>query len=109
MKIEITLFDQAEENPTGNVVEVALTEHGYLSAETVREIVSSRAQRLVLQEVSLGHLEQPWFWSVALAAGAEELELVLTEGGSLGWVEESLKRFSGVAQEVVPGVVLGMA
>lgn len=80
MKIEITLFDQAEENPAGDVVEVALTEHGYLSAETVREIVSSEAQRVVLQEVSLGLLEQPWFWSVALATGAGELELVLGEG-----------------------------
>lgn len=91
MKIEITLFDQAEENPTGEVIDLAFTEHGYLSAETVRSIVQSTAERVVLQEVSLGLLEQPWFWSVALAAGAEELELVLIEGESLGWVEESFE------------------
>lgn len=109
MKIEITLFDQAEENPAGDVVEVALTEHGYLSVETVREIVSSEAQRVVLQEVSLGLLEQPWFWSVALATGAGELELVLVEGQGLGWVEETLKRVSWIAQEVVPGAVVEVA
>lgn len=50
----------------------------------------------MLQEVSLGLLEQPWFWSVALATDAEELELVL--------VEESLRQVSSVAQEVLPGV-----
>ena len=109
MKIEITLFDQAEENPTGDVVEVVQTESGFLSAETVRSIVQSTAGRVVLQEVSLGLLEQPWFWSVALATGAEELELVLVEGESLGWVEESLKRVSSVAQEVLPGVKVGLA
>lgn len=106
MKIEITLFDQAEENPTGEVIEVAFTEHGYLSAETVRSIVQSTAERVVLQDVSLGLLEQPWFWSVALATGASELELVLVEGESLGWVEESLKQVSSVAREVLPGVVV---
>lgn len=106
MKIEITLFDQAEENPTGEVIEVAFTEHGYLDAQTVRNIVQSTAERVVLQDVSLGLLEQPWFWSVALATGAEELELVLVEGESLGWVEESLRRVSSVAQEVLPGAVV---
>lgn len=109
MKIEITLFDQAEENPTGEVIEVAFTEHGYLDTQTVRNIVQSTAERVVLQDVSLELLEQPWFWSVALATGAEELELVLVEGESLGWVEESLKRVSSVAQEVLPGVVVRVA
>lgn len=108
MKIEITLFDQAEKNPTGEVIDLAFTEHGYLSAETVRSIVQSTAGRVVLQEVSLGLLEQPWFWSVTLATDAEELELVLVEGGILGWVEESLKRISSVAQEVPPGVEVGL-
>ena len=108
MKIEITLFDQADENPTGEVIDLAFTEHGYLSDETVRSIVQSTAERVVLQNVSLGLLERPWFWSVALAAGAEELELVLVEGESLGWVEESLKRVSSVAQEVLLGVVVGV-
>lgn len=50
----------------------------------------------MLQEVSLGLLEQPWFWSVALATDVEELELVLVEG--------SLRQVSSVAQEVLPGV-----
>lgn len=109
MKIEITLFDQAEENPTGEVIDLAFTEHGYLSAETVRSIVQSTAGRVVLQEVSLGLLEQPWFWSVALATGAEEVKLVLVEGESLGWVKESLKRVSSVAQEVRLGVEVGLA
>ena len=109
MKIEITLFDQAEENPTGEVIDLAFTEHGYLSAETVRSIVQSTAERVVLQEVSLGLLEQPWFWSVALATGAEELELVLVEGESLGQVEGTLGRVSWEAQEVVPGARVGMA
>ncbi|MBF0809387.1 hypothetical protein E4U03_12350 [Rothia nasimurium] len=77
MKIEIPLFDQAEENPTGEVIDLAFTEHGYLSAKTVRNIVQSTAGRVVLQEASLGLLEQPWLWSVALATGAEELELAL--------------------------------
>lgn len=77
MKIEITLFDQAEENPTGEVIDLAFTEHRYLSAETVRSIVQGTAERAVLQEVSLGLLEQPWVWSAALATGAEGLELVL--------------------------------
>ncbi|MBF0809438.1 hypothetical protein E4U03_12585 [Rothia nasimurium] len=103
MKIEIPLFDQAEENPTGEVIDLTFTEHGYLSAETVRSIVQGTAERVVLQEVSLGLLEQPWFWSVALATGAKELELMLDEGESLGWVERSLKRVSSVAQEVLPG------
>lgn len=66
MKIEITLFDQAEENPTGEVIDLAFTEHGYLSAETVRNIVQSTTERVVLQEASLGLLEQPWFWSVGV-------------------------------------------
>lgn len=60
----------------------------------------------MLKEVSLGLLEQPWFWSVALATGAEELELVLVGGEILGWVEESLRRVSSVAQEVLPGAVV---
>lgn len=60
MKIEVTLFDQAEENPTGDVVEVVQTESGFLSAETVRGIVQSRAERLVVQEVGIALLEQPW-------------------------------------------------
>lgn len=109
MKIEITLFDQAEENPTGEVIDLAFTEHGHLSAKTVRSIVQSTAGRVLLQEVSLGLLEQPWFWSVALATGAEEVELVLVEGEGLGWVEESLKRVSSVAQEVLPGVEVKLA
>ncbi|WHS49448.1 hypothetical protein QM007_00035 (plasmid) [Rothia sp. SD9660Na] len=54
MKIEITLFDQAEENPTGEVIDLAFTEHGCLDTETVRSIVQSTAGRVVLQEVSLG-------------------------------------------------------
>lgn len=109
MKIEITLFDQAEENPTGEVIDLAFTEHGYLSAKTARSIVQSTAGRVILQEVSLGLLEQPWFWSVALATSAEELKLALVEGESLGWVEESLKRVSLVAQEVLPGVEVRLA
>lgn len=87
---------------------LSLHPYSYLSAETVRSIVQSTAERVVLQEVSLGLLEQPWFWSVALATGAEELELVLVEGEGLGWVEESLKRISSVAQEVLPEVSVGL-
>lgn len=109
MKIEITLFDQADENPTGDVVEVVQTESGFLSAETVRDIVQSKAERLVVQEVSVALLEQPWFWSAALAAQADVLELVLVEGGSLGQVEETLERVSWAAQEVAPGAGVGMA
>lgn len=91
MKVEIILFDQAEENPTGEVIDLAFTEHRHLDTETVRSNVQSTAERVVLQEVSLGLLEQPWFWSVALATGAEELELVLVEGESMGWVGESFE------------------
>lgn len=109
MKIEITLFDQAEENPTGDVVEVVQTESGFLSAETVRDIVQSKAGHLVVQEVSIALLEQPWFWSAALAAQVDVLELVLVEGESLGRVEETLKRVSWAAQEVVSGAVVGLA
>lgn len=109
MKIEITLFDQADENPTGDVVEVVQTESGFLSAETVRDIVQSKAERLVVQEVSVALLEQPWFWSAALAAQADVLELVLAEGGSLGQVEGTLKRVSWAAREVVPGTGVGIA
>lgn len=109
MKIEITLFDQAEENPTGDVVEVVQTESGFLSAETVRGIVQSKAGHLVVQEVSIALLEQPWFWSAALAAQADVLELVLVEGESLGQVEETLKRVSWAAQEVVSGASVGLA
>lgn len=109
MKIEITLFDQADENPTGDVVEVVQTESGFLSAETVRDIVQSKAGHLVVQEVSIALVEQPWFWSVALAVQADVLELVLVEGESLGQVEETLRRVSWAAQEVVPGAVVGMA
>ncbi|WP_237202895.1 hypothetical protein [Rothia endophytica] len=104
MKIEITLFDQAEENPTGEVIDLDFTEHRHLDTETVRSMVQDTAERVVLQEVSLGLLEQPWFWSAALATGAEELELALAGGESLGWVEESLKRFASVAWKVLPGV-----
>lgn len=109
MKIEVTLFDQAEENPVGDVVEVVQTESGFLSAETVRGIVQSEAERLVVQEVSVALLEQPWFWSAALAAQADVLELVLVEGESLGYVEETLKRVSWAAQEVAPGTLVGTA
>lgn len=109
MKIEITLFDQADENPTGDVVEVVQTESGFLSAETVRDIVQSKAKYLVVQEVSVALLEQSWFWSAALAAQADVLELVLVEGEGLGQVEETLKRVSWAAQEVAPGVGVGMA
>lgn len=91
MKVEITLFDQAEENPTGEVIDLAFTEHRHLDTETVRSNVQSTAERLVLQEASLGLLEQPWFWSVALATGTEEVELVLVEGESMGWVGESFE------------------
>lgn len=109
MKIEVTLFDQAEENPVGDVVEVVQTESGFLSAETVRGIVQSEAERLVVQEVSVALLEQPWFWSAALAAQADVLELVLVEGESLGYVEETLKRVSWAAQEVAPDTLVGTA
>lgn len=80
MKIEITPFDQAEENPTGEVIDLAVTEHGYLGAKTVQSIIQGTAERVVLQEANRGLLEQPWCWSVALAAGAKELERVMVEG-----------------------------
>lgn len=34
--------------------------------------------------MSIALLEQPWFWSAALAAQVDVLELVLVEGESLG-------------------------
>lgn len=58
-----------------------------------------------MQEVSIALVEQPWSWPAALVAREDVLELVLVEGGSLGYVEETLKRVSWAAQEVVSGLV----
>lgn len=59
--------------------------------------------------MSIALLEQPWFWSAALAAQVDVLELVLVEGESLGQGGGTLRRVSWAAQEVVSGAVVGLA
>lgn len=99
LAVHIFLHEATDTLPTGTHVDVLLTEYGNLTTETVREIVQAGGGSLVLEDVPLGLLVQPWFWPVVLAGGASEVHAVLAEGESLGQVEDTLKRITWTAQE----------
>lgn len=100
----ITLYitpDNAPEN--GEHIEVGLTDGGFIHPQVARAIAGTTAERLILTETRLELLHQPWFWSVALAAEVDFLDLGLEADTGLGWVEETLRGVGRAAGEVVAG------
>lgn len=96
----LTVPDNAPEN--SEHIEVGLTDGGFIHAQVARAIAGTTAERLVLTETSLELLHQPWFWSVALAAEVDLLDLLEADTG-LGWVEETLRGIGRAAGEVMAG------
>lgn len=101
----ITLYTNPDSTPeSGEHVEVGLTDGGFIHPQVARAIAgTTTAERLVLTETSLELLYQPWFWSVALTAEVDFLDLGLEADTGLGWVEETLEGLEGAAGEVARG------